>query len=190
MSETTSAPERPTHSAPAGSRRPRPVALRILGVWLAVLAVLAGTGAAAAATGSGTSHHKLHQVSLAGVWNLTVNVHTPDGGVSTVHTQFVFHPDHQISADGPLDENGKPLFVETGFWNEHKDGSIAFYVTHGGAPGGAIPGVVQAVHMGKITGRTFDTTAYAFVTAHEGEAPQGPISVDASGTWVSAAPSS
>ncbi|MEV7982597.1 hypothetical protein [Streptomyces sp. NPDC086519] len=190
MSETTSAPERPAHSAPAVSRRPRPVALRILGLWLAVLTVLVGTGGAAAATAGETSHHRAHRVSLAGVWDLTVNVHTPDGAVSTTTPRFTFHADHQLTAEGPIDDSGNPLYAASGFWNEREDGSFVFYVTHGGAEGGVIPGVVQAVHMGRITGKTFTTVAYAFVTAHPGEAPEGPISVDSSGTWVSALPSS
>ncbi|MET7370569.1 hypothetical protein ABZS61_32855 [Streptomyces sp. NPDC005566] len=186
MPETTSAPAGAT--LPAPSRRPRPVTLQVLGVWLAVLAVLAGFGTASAAAGE-TARHPRAPLSLAGVWDLTVNVHAPDG-VSTTTPRFVFRADHQLSAEGPPDENGEPLYEATGFWTEKKDGTIAFYITHGGAEGGAVLGNVQAVHMGRISGRTFSTSAYAFVTVSEAGPPQGPINVDSTATRVSAAPAS
>ncbi|BAU84026.1 hypothetical protein SLA_3112 [Streptomyces laurentii] len=180
-------------ATPRTPRTPRPIALRVLGVWLTVLAVLAGTSAAAAAT-AGKRPHPRHggtaPVSLVGVWDLMVTVHTPDGGVSTNPTRFTFRADHQLTGDGPLDANGQPLFTETGFWNAKPDGTFALYITHGSVEGGAIPGVVQAVHMGKISGKTLTTVAYAFVTTDPGQAPLGPIDVDSTGTWVSAVPAS
>ncbi|MFE7409670.1 hypothetical protein [Streptomyces laurentii] len=193
MSETTKAPEHAalTPAPSAAPSRPRPIALRVLGVWLTVLAVLAGTSAAAAANSDRRPHHEPRPVALAGVWDVTVNVHTPDGQVSTTTPRFVFRADHQLTATGPLDDAGVPIYAATGFWNQNSDGSFVFYVTHGGvAEGGAVPGVVQAVHIGKITGKTFTTAAYAFVTAEPGQPLQGPISVDSSATWISALPAS
>ncbi|MFE4455556.1 hypothetical protein [Streptomyces sp. NPDC056796] len=188
MPETTSAPAGATSTAPAPSRRPRPVPMRVLGVWLAVLALLAGFGTASAAAGE-KAHHPRARVSLAGVWDLTVNVHAPDG-ISTTTPRFVFLANHQLTAEGPPDGNGQPLYAATGFWTEKADGTIAFYINHGGAEGGAIPGDVQAVHMGRITGRTFSTTAYAFVMVAANQPLQGPVDVDSTATRVSGLPAS
>ncbi|RVU16068.1 hypothetical protein EOT10_37430 [Streptomyces antnestii] len=189
MPEIPSAPEGTTLTSPAPSRLSRPVALRVIGVWLAVLALLAGFGVASASAGEtarpGTN------VSLAGVWDLTVTIHTPDGGTSVVNARFTFTPDHQLSAPGPLDENGQPMYTERGFWNARSDGTISFYIAHPGVPvGGAVPGDVQAVHLGRISGKSFSTVAYAFVTDKPGGVPQGPISVDTTADWVSPVPSS
>ncbi|MFF2509113.1 hypothetical protein ACFVTY_37995 [Streptomyces sp. NPDC058067] len=189
MLETTSAPNATTNAAPEPSRRPRPATLRLIGVWLAVLAVLAGFGTASAFAGE--ADRPVASSSLAGVWDLTVTVHTPDGGTSVTTPRFTFAPDHKLSAQGPPDSSGNPLYVAKGYWNENSDDTIAFYITHSGASeGGAIPGTVEAVHIGKISGKRFSTAAYAFVTDKPGDAPIGPINVDSTGTWVSAAPAS
>ncbi|MFE3519037.1 hypothetical protein [Streptomyces sp. NPDC059166] len=185
MSENTTSPD---HLARAGTHRPRPAVLRVIGVWLAVLAVLAGVGTASASAGESARHRSV-PTSLEGVWDLTVTVHTPDGS-STTTPRFVFHADHQLSAEGPPDENGLPQYEAKGFWNEKKNGSFAFYVTHPGREDGAYLGSVQAVHMGKIRGTHFSSAAYAFVTTSENGAPQGPIDVDTKATWVSALPAS
>ncbi|MEV6264589.1 hypothetical protein AB0M42_28100 [Streptomyces sp. NPDC051784] len=187
MPETTSAPAGAT--LPAPSRRALPVPLRVLGVWLAVLTLLAGFGTASATAGESGRHPRAAKVSLAGVWDLTVNVHAPDG-VSTTTPRFVFRADHQLTAEGPPDENGQPLYSARGFWTEKANGTIAFYINHGGAEGGAIPGDVQAVHMGRISGRTFHTTAYAFVTVAPDQPLVGPVDVDSTATRVSGLPAS
>ncbi|MEU8710087.1 hypothetical protein [Streptomyces sp. NPDC048565] len=185
MSENLTSPERP---APTVSRRSRPATLRILGIWLAVLAVLAGVGTASASAGE-TSRHRSAPTSLEGVWDLTVTVHAPDGPATTT-PRFTFRADHQLSAEGPPEEDGAPQYEAQGFWNEKEDGTFAFYVTHPGRDDGAILGSVQAVHMGKITGTHFSSVAYAFVTTSEDGAPEGPIDVDTTATWVSPLPAS
>lgn len=189
MPETTSAPEGTTFPVAAPPRRPRPAALRLLGVLLAVLAVLAGVGTASASPAH--VHHEVGNKPLAGVWDLTVTVHLPDGGTSVTTPRFTFTPDHKLTAVGPPDDSGSPLYAATGYWNQRSDGTVAFYITHGGASeGGAIPGTVQAEHIGKITGTHFRTAAYAFVFTQPGAAPEGPIAVDSKATWVSPVPAS
>ncbi|MET8208034.1 hypothetical protein ABZT51_18605 [Streptomyces sp. NPDC005373] len=189
MPETTSAPEGTTLTAPEPSRSKHPFTLWTIGVWLAVLAVLAGFGVASAAAAEGDAARPGANVSLVGVWDLTVTVHTPDGGTSVTTPRFTFNPDHKLSAQGPPDSTGAPLYVAKGYWNQKADGTISFYITHQGASeGGAIPGTVEAVHLGRITGKTFNTVAYAFVTETPGAAPIGPIDVGSTATWVSSAP--
>ncbi|WP_156724658.1 hypothetical protein [Streptomyces apocyni] len=158
-------------------RRPRTLTLRLLGVWLFLIATVLGTGTAASSTAQNTapSHS-----SLGGTWDLTVTVTTSDGDTSSTTPRFVFHPDHQLTATGPLGEDGEPEYRGTGFWKEMGNGTFSFYVTHPGREDGAYLGTVQAIHMGRITGSgfaTFATTAHAFVTLEEGGVPQGPISV-------------
>ncbi|MFF7335526.1 hypothetical protein ACIQU5_32945 [Streptomyces sp. NPDC090306] len=189
MPENTSAPEGTTSSVPAPSRRP--AALRLLGVLLAVLAVLTGVGTASAspAVHAHAVHHQVKNKPLTGVWDLIVTVHLPDGTSSVTDPRFTFTPDHKLTAEGPPDASGDPLYAATGYWNESADGSIALYITHGGASeGGAIPGTVQAEHIGKIKGKHFSTDAYAFVFTAPGAAPEGPIHVDSTATWVSPVP--
>ncbi|MER5898169.1 hypothetical protein [Streptomyces sp. NPDC001876] len=187
MPETTSAPAGATTGADTARRRPpRPITLRVLGVWLAVLAVLAGVGTASATAGE-TSGHQVRAVSLAGTWDLTVTVHTPDGD-SVAHSRFVFRADHQLTVEGPVGENGEPQFAGGGFWSDRKNGTFAFYVTHPpGPPGSPYPGKVEAVHMGRISGQRFVSEAYAFVTPDATVGPQGPIDVDATAVRVSSA---
>jgi hypothetical protein len=186
MPETTSAPEGTTSSVPAPSRRP--AALRLLGALLAVLAVLAGVGTASASPAARAHHHVVNK-PLTGVWDLTVTVHLPDGTTSVTDPRFTFTADHKLTAEGPPDDSGSPLYAATGYWNEKSDGTIALYITHGGASeGGAIPGTVQAEHVGRINGKHFSTDAFAFVFTAPGAAPEGPIHVDSTATWVSAVP--
>ncbi|MEU3557274.1 hypothetical protein [Streptomyces fragilis] len=177
-----------TYPAAAPTRRPRPATLRLLGVLFAVLTVLTGVGTASAAPAP--VHQLVRNKPLAGVWDLTVTVHLPDGTTSVTTPRFTFAPDHKLSAQGPPDDAGSPLYAATGYWQDRGDGTVAFYITHGGADGGAIPGTVQAVHLGKISGARFSTQAHAFVFVEAGVPPQGPIEVDSTATWVSPPPAS
>ncbi|MEU0130739.1 MULTISPECIES: hypothetical protein [unclassified Streptomyces] len=179
MSETTTAPG----ADGARRRAPRPAALRLIGIWLAVLSVLAGAGTATATAGEGSARHGRH-VTLAGTWDLSVTVHSPDGD-SVTDSRFVFLPDHQLTVVGPVDGDGEPQFAGGGFWSDRSDGTFTFYVTHPpGPPGAPYPGKVEAVHLGRISGKHFTSSAHAFVTVEENGHPQGPIGVDATATRV------
>lgn len=172
-----------TRTAPPSSRRrTRHLTLRLVGVWLAMLAAVVGFGTANATAGDA----KPRRPSLEGIWDLTVTVRTPDGGTSSTTPRFVFRPDHKLTAEGPPDGNGNPQYRATGFWNERNDGTFSFYVTHPGREDGAYLGTVQAVHLGRVTGGTFTTAAHAFVTTTAAGDTQGPITVSSSATRVSA----
>ncbi|WP_411080838.1 hypothetical protein [Streptomyces sp. cmx-18-6] len=188
MSETTSPPPRPTAGADGGRRRARrPAVLRLIGVWLAVLAVLTGVGTATATAGETSARHgkpaqHVKHVTLAGAWDLSVTVHSPDGTTVT-DSRFVFLPNHQLTVVGPVGDDGQPQFAGSGFWSERRDGTFTFYVTHPpGPPDAQYPGDVEAIHLGRISGKRFTSTAHAFVTVEENGSPQGPIAVEAVAT--------
>jgi hypothetical protein len=149
---------------------------------LTVSAALAGTLTLSAAPSGAASK----QASLAGTWDLTVSVTTPDGGAAVTTPRFEFTADHRLSAEGPKDSDGVPAYVAHGFWNEEPDGDIAFYIHHAGREDGAYLGAVQAEHMGHLNrkGSHFSTHAYAFTTQEDGTT-QGPISVSTTATRVS-----
>ncbi|MEU7059812.1 hypothetical protein [Streptomyces sp. NPDC046197] len=179
-----------TEAAPAQrvGRTRGTLTLRLLAVWLLLIAAVGGAGATGAMAepapaGAHARHHSCP--SLEGVWDLTVTIVTPDGGTTSTTPRFIFHADHKLSAEGPPDTNGRPQYEAHGFWNENGNGTFAFYVTHPGRSDGAYLGVVQAVHMGRIVGKTFSTHAYAFVTTSPGGEPQGPITVSSTATRVS-----
>jgi hypothetical protein len=157
----------------------------MLGVWLLLIAAIGTAGVTSAtAAPQHAGHHSAHP-SLEGVWDLTVTIVTPDGGSTSTTPRFVFHADHQLSAEGPPDTDGLPQYEAHGFWNEKSDGTFAFYVTHPGRADGAYLGSVQAVHMGRIVGKHFSTKAYAFTITTPGGAPEGPINVSSTAVRVS-----
>lgn len=177
--------------APTTSTRPRPrhVGLRVLGLWIAMVAAFIGVSAVPS---NAVDHHpaavRQAPKPLIGTWDLTVTVYAPDGAATTTPT-FIFHEDHKLTADGPLDETGKPHYQATGYWNEGKNGTFTMYVTHPGAADGAIVGTVRAIHLGRIQGTHFTTHAFAFVYDDAGVNIAGPITVTTSATWVSSATS-
>ncbi|WP_217698411.1 hypothetical protein [Streptacidiphilus griseoplanus] len=169
-------------TAPGAARaRSRATAPRVLGGLLAMLALLVGFTLAPSSASAAPDR------TLTGTWDLTVTVWAPEGPAVTTPT-FHFHPDHTLNAEGPPDVDGGPQYAATGFWNTDPDGSFVMYITHGGRADGAIPGMVQAVHMGKIRGHHFTSHADAFVLANPGDTSYiGPVTVTTVGTWVSSA---
>jgi hypothetical protein len=122
--------------------------------------------------------------SLPGTWNITVTVQAPSGP-SVAADVFVFRPDHQLLMNGPAGPDGKPAFSGSGFWESEQDGSIAFYITHPSVNSGPIPGSIQAIHQGRITGNGLSTHADAFVTNPGDGGMIGPVTVTSEGTKVS-----
>ncbi|MFJ9694837.1 hypothetical protein [Kitasatospora sp. NPDC101183] len=161
----------------------RPRRTRRLGYGAAVLA--AALPLALLSLGAAPSEAEAHaRRSLAGTWNVTVTVQAPSGPSVAVDV-FVFRPDHELVMDGPAGPDGKPYFTGTGFWESEQDGSIAFYITHPTSDLGPIPGSIQAIHQGRITGTSLRTHAEAFVANPGSSALTGPVTVTAVGTKVS-----
>ncbi|MFE2428224.1 hypothetical protein ACFXJ5_15975 [Streptomyces sp. NPDC059373] len=182
----------PDSTATAVQSRPQPhprhVGLRILGLWIAMVAAFVGVSAVP--SHAAVEHHPaVVQKALAGTWDLTVTIQAPSGATTTT-ARFVFHPDHKLTGDGGgLGDDGKPLFQATGFWNEGKNGAFSMYVTHPGAADGAIIGTVRAIHLGQIRGTHFSTRAYAQVYDGADVNIAGPIAVSSVATWVSSSTS-
>ncbi|WP_156724659.1 hypothetical protein [Streptomyces apocyni] len=176
----------PTPEARTATARRRPrrsLTLRVLGVWLLLVATVLGTGTAASSTMPSDTSSTADRAatatarpSLAGTWDLTVVIHTPDGGIDVATPRFIFHPDHTLSA-AASDEPGNPVDETTGFWKEKRNGTFSFYVMHPGGDDGPYAETVQAVHLGRVTRSGFATSAHAFVTPENGGAPLGPITV-------------
>jgi hypothetical protein len=165
-----------THTTFA-NRRPAPG--RILGVLLALTLAIAGFLAIPSRATADDDR------TLQGTWLLTVTVYAPSGPSVTTPT-FVFHADHTLNATGPLDSTGQPLYRAVGFWTSDKDGAITFYITHPGRSDGAIVGMVQAIHLGKLHGDHFDTHADAFVKVNPTDTTYiGPVNVTSDGQKVS-----
>ena len=172
-----------TTAAPTRDRRIRRFRPRTLAVSLVLSAAIAGTLTLSAAPSGAVARNN---ATLAGTWDLTVSVTTPDGGAAVTTPRFVFTPDHRLSAEGPKDGDGVPAYTAHGFWNEEPDGDIAFYINHAGRADGAYLGAVQAEHMGHLTrhGTRFSSHAYAFTTQEDGTT-QGPIAVSSTAVRVS-----
>ncbi|WP_377270009.1 hypothetical protein [Peterkaempfera sp. SMS 1(5)a] len=179
MQEQSERNETAPSVAPA---RRRATAPRVLGGLLALMALLVGFGFGVAPSRASAAPER----TLTGTWDLTVTVWAPQGPSVTTPI-FHFHPDHTLNAEGPPDVDGGPLYAATGFWDTDPNGSFVMYITHGGAAeGGAIPGMVQAIHMGKVRGHHLSSHADAFVLANPGDASYiGPVTVTTVGTWVS-----
>ncbi|MEC4015468.1 hypothetical protein [Streptomyces sp. H27-D2] len=157
-----------------GARR---ATLRVLSLWIALIATLVGVGSATAEPSAAPTR----QVGLTGTWDVSVTVGTgPDASTGIAH--FVFRPDHKLTAEVDATPGGAPGYRATGYWNAKNDKRIAFYVTHPGSADSSHPGVVQAVHMGKVSGRTFTTTAVAFAVNTQDGSTQGPITVSTEAT--------
>lgn len=163
---------------------PRRGTLRALGLWLALVATLVCTGSTAA----GADGTQARPASLTGTWETEVTVGTgPDASVAT--SRFHFAADHTLTTDGAPDENGEPQYPGTGYWTTKGNGTFSFYITHPGpeeAGDGVYPGTVHSVHLGRISGGTFVTTAVAFAKNERDGTLQGPVTVSSKATRVSA----
>ncbi|MER7112514.1 hypothetical protein [Streptomyces sp. NPDC000229] len=159
--------------------------LRALGVWLALTVALVGAGTA---TATATTEAGSRQPALGGTWETTVTIGTGPGAARTV-SRFSFAADHTLTTDGAPDENGNPEYPGSGYWTARPDGSFSFYITHDGPEEpaeGVYPGTVHAVHMGRVKGDTFTTTAVAFTKNEKTGALLGPVTVTSAATRVSA----
>ncbi|WP_336320152.1 hypothetical protein [Streptomyces lavendofoliae] len=167
-------------SARAGRR-----SLRTTGVWLAMTVALIGAGTA---TATATTEEGKRQPALTGTWETTVTIGTGPGAPRTV-SRFTFAADHTLTTDGAPDENGDPEYPGSGYWTTRPDGSFSFYITHDGPEEpaeGVYPGTVHAVHIGRVKGDTFTTTAVAFTKNEKTGALLGPVTVSSSADRVPA----
>ncbi|MBW1602507.1 hypothetical protein JJV70_10370 [Streptomyces sp. JJ66] len=206
---------RPTTASATGSagRRGAPPhrLAHVTGLLLAALVLLLGPGAVPAAPHSGAApaaahdgahrtpaaHDGAHRTAAAvtGTWDLTVTIDLGHDTVTTV-TRFYFHPNRTLTTDSTHD-SGDPAFAGSGYWTADRGRRFSFFVTHPDAPadpGAGDPGVptgtVNAVHQGKLKGRSaFTTTASAFVLNDLDGGVLGPIPVSTKAVKVSDSPS-
>ncbi|MCI0383435.1 hypothetical protein [Streptomyces sp. CNQ085] len=168
-----------TPHAPGARRRVPP---RVLAVWFAVLTMLAGLFVTAADPGEARAHGR--GPAITGAWEVAVTVGTgPDA--TTAVSRFVFHENRTVTTDGTPDENGVPQYPGTGYWVAREGNAFSFYVTHPGPSEpaeGVFPGTVHAVHLGRVSGRGFTTTATAFTVLEQDGTVFGPVTVSARGT--------
>ncbi|WP_101255206.1 hypothetical protein [Streptomyces barkulensis] len=174
-------PATAAHSASAPGTRRR-VPPRVLAVWFAVLTVLTGLLVTAADSDQARAHGR--GPAITGAWEVSVTVGTgPDA--TTAVSRFVFHDDRTVTTDGTPDENGVPQYPGTGYWTARGKSTFSFYVTHPGPSEpaeGVFPGTVHAVHLGRLSGDTFTTTATAFTVLEQDGTVFGPVTVSARGT--------
>ncbi|MDN3295396.1 hypothetical protein QWM81_15305 [Streptomyces ficellus] len=157
--------------------------LRSVGVWLAMTVALVGAGTATATATTEAAHRK---PTLVGTWETEVTIGTGSGAARTV-SRFSFAADHTLTTDGAPGENGDPEYPGSGYWTAGPDGSFSFYITHDGPEEpseGVYPGTVHAVHMGRLKGDKFITTAVAFTKNEKTGVQLGPVTVSSSATRV------
>jgi hypothetical protein len=144
---------------------------------------------AGTATATGTADAEDRKPSPVGTWETRVTIGTgPDAMTATSH--FVFAADHTLTTDGAPGADGRPQYPGTGYWTSREDGTFSFYITHAGpeeSADGVYPGSVHAVHVGRIAGGRFTTTAVAFTRNEKTGALLGPISVSSEATRMPSA---
>jgi hypothetical protein len=148
---------------------PRRHALRLSAMLAALLILIAGPSAAAATDTSG-------QDALVGSWNVTISIFVQDPPLQE-HATFTFSADHRFTTsnttlpgEGIWQTNGRHLFT---FWISHPH------------PDATNPiGTTNALHLGRVIGQQFATTATAYIVMLQDGAWIGPITVRTEGTRI------
>lgn len=144
--------------------------LRLLAMLAALLVVAAGPGSAAATGTAG-------QDALIGSWNVRISIFVQEPPLQETAT-FTFSADHKFTTshttlpgEGIWQSNGRHIFT---FWIAHPHPEAANPI-----------GTTNALHLGRVSGQRFSTTATAYIVMLSDGSWLGPITVRTEGTRIS-----
>ncbi len=110
---------------------------------------------------------------LVGLWDMHVTIYDADPP-SHVYLDCTLSPDHLLAC-----VSRPPRLSPRGVWNVGRGNAFSFWITHYAyldGNGNAV-GSLNALHLGRFTRNSFDTTAYTVIDLDDGSPWIGPVQV-------------